>query len=327
MGVITYLMWRKDWVLAHMLLSVLFIWKFVLTFFLTASFGGNYDYFDLIFSIILLALPYKIFFLRLGFVFLYFLAATIKLDEGWVLGTYFSSLQTGLPIFPDIATPFITNFVIFMQIIGTWFLLSSNKLLQRGAVVYFLTFHLYSGLIVHYRYLLSTIPLLMILFGPAFRPSPVPRDRRSIVAWFFFLLLLCWQLFPYTIEGDHRMTQEGNRIGLFMFEANHQCLSQAQVHYKNGSIADLRRETVSSRSRCDLYKSWFRINQLCKRNDQIESVAWQFDHSINGGPFYRIVDINNACEIQYQPFSHNEWIKLPKDTPEIIAYPVKNLYF
>ena len=48
-------------------------------FVLTGSGGGNYDCYDIIFTLILLVLPYKLSFLRLTFVLLYFLVATIKI--------------------------------------------------------------------------------------------------------------------------------------------------------------------------------------------------------------------------------------------------------
>lgn len=319
--------WKKDWVLAHMLLSILFIWKFFVVFFYTGMGGGNFDYFDLIFSIVLLGLPHKLFFLKVCFALLYFLAATIKIHEGWILGTYFTQLKTGLPIFPDSLTPLFTNAVIFMQIIGTWFLLSSTKVWQRAAVFYFLTFHLYSGVIVFYRYMISTVPMLLILFGPRYTPTPVPLDKKSIAGWIFLLVLFCFQLMPLTIEGDQKMTLEGNQYGLYMFEANHQCVSQVDITDIHGSTTQLYRESFSARDRCDPYRSWFRINQICKRDPTIARVSWTFDHSNNDNPFYRIVDTDDACSLTYKPFTHNEWIKLPEENPEVIGHPVKNIYY
>jgi len=319
--------WKKDWVLAHLLLSILFFWKFFVVFFYTSMGGGNFNYYDIIFTIILLWLPYKLFFLKLSFVLLYFLAATIKIHEGWILGTYFTQLKTGLPIFPDWLTPLFTNAVIFMQIIGAWFLLSSKMVLQRLSLFYFISFHLFSGIIVFYRYMISTLPLLLILFGPRYTHTPVPLDKKSIIGWLFMLLLFCFQFIPLTIEGDQKMTMEGNQYGLYMFEANHQCITQSTIYEKNGESRQLYRESFSARERCDPYRSWFRIQQLCKRDSNIATITWQFDHSINGGAFHRIVDTNNACALDYKPFTHNEWIKLPKNNPEIIGYPVKNVYY
>lgn len=327
MTLIAVLMWKKDWVLAHMLLSVLFIWRCLVLFVLTGSGGGNYDYYDIIFTLILLALPFKLFFIRLAFVLLYFLAATIKIHEGWILGSYFTALQTGLPLFPDNLTPLFTNLVIFMQIVGAWFLLSSNKLLQRTALFYFLCFHFYSGILVYYRYLTTTIPLLIILFGVQFSALKTPLNRKSIPGWVLVVALFCLQFTPIIIAGDQKMTLEGNQYGLYMFEANHQCMSSQTVTFTDGSTTTKDRASYSARNRCDPYQYWFNAKQTCERYGNIASIAWTFDHSINGGPFYRIVDEANICELEYKAFKHNNWIKLPADNPEIIGYPVKNVYF
>ncbi len=327
MTLIVYLMWRKDWVLAHVLLWIPFLWKFVVMTFLTSNISGNFDYFDIAYTVILLLLPHKLFFLKIMLVSFYFLAATIKFDAGWVLGTYFTALNTGLPLFPNNTAPIFTNIVIGMQVVGTWFLLSSKKILRRGALIFFLCFHLYSGIIVHYRYLTTAIPSLLILFGPMYTQTKIPLDKKSIGGWAFICCLFFLQFVPFMISGDHKMTLEGNRLGLYMFEANHQCVSKSVITFTDGRIVSQEAESATARQRCDPYKSWFRLKLQCERYIDVDHISWTFDHSINGGPFYRIVDVPDACAIEYKPFIHNEWIKLPKDKPELIGYPVKNLYY
>lgn len=327
MVLIVYLISRKDWVLAHLLLWPLFIWKVLVIFVLSASMGGNYDYYDIIFSFIMLVLPAKLFFLKVTFVTLYFFSTTIKIHEGWVLGTYFTSLKTGLPIFPDSLTPIITNLVIFMQMVGSWFLLSSRPVLQRTVLIYFLCFHFYSGILVHYRYITTAIPMLLILFGPYYTKTPVPSFPKAVFGWMMLFLLLLWQLIPFTISGDQKLTMEGNRFGLYMFEANHQCISVHTVTLTDGTTHEVTKESASARQRCDPYKYWFALQQICSRSTNVSRIAWTFDHSINGGPFYRIVDTANACDLTYRTFMHNDWIKRDTDMPPIIGYPVKNLYY
>ena len=67
-ALIIYLMHRKEWVLAHMLLTISFLWHATVAFVLTYSVAGNYDYYLGIFTLILLFLPHKEFFLKLAFV-------------------------------------------------------------------------------------------------------------------------------------------------------------------------------------------------------------------------------------------------------------------
>jgi hypothetical protein len=326
MVLIVFLMKYKEWVLAHILMSILFVWEVLLLFFLTNGLAGNYDYYHVILTFVLLFLPLKVFFLKLILVLFYFLAATIKIHDGWILGSYFTSLKTGLPIFPDALTPLITNFVIFMQIVGVWFLLSKNKVYQRLALFYFVVFHLYSGILVEYRYPATVLPTLLILFGPMYEWTKVPLHKRAIAGWILIASLFFFQSLPFMIAGDHKITLEGNKYGLYMFEANHQCISQTEIVFTDDKKEEKYKESRSARNRCDPYARWFQLKQLCSRNPSIKSISWTFDHSINGGPFYRIVNTEDACQLSYKAFSHNEWIVTPQDGAQPVGTPVKNVY-
>ena len=323
-----YTMYRKDWVLSHMLLTVLFVWHVFVLFVLTAGLAGNYNYYLAILSFVLLFAPHKEFFLKLTLVVLYFLSTAVKIHEGWILGTYFSALKTGLPLFPDWSIPIWTNLVIFMEMVGAWFLLSKRGVLQKVVFTWFLFFHVYAALFVGPRFPLVVIPTMLILFGPWYQYQQIPRDMRSLFGWMLIIVLFGVQSVSFLMPGDVKRTLEGNLYGVYMFEANHQCISEIVVHTKNGEEQNSRQESVNARNRCDPYRVWFALNQLCTRNTQtLERISWTFDHSINGGPFYRIVDVENACDLTYKPFSHNEWIKTLSDNPEIIGYPVENIYF
>lgn len=356
---IVYAMWRRRWTLAHGLLSILFIWEALVAFALSYV-GGPYYYYHLFLTAILLFIPHKEYFLQRAFVLFYFLSATIKFDEGWIVGTYFTSLQTGLPLLPDGLAPVFTNVVIFSQVILCWFLLSRNKYLQRGALLFFVFFHLYSGVLVGYNYPTAAIVPLLILFGPLYRRVPTPLDKKSVAGWIALVLVIAFQAIGFLIPGDRRMTLEGDRYGMFMFEADHQCRIVATVRSRvsdaegRGALARWESQpgnlcfnylcltgvserydgTIKERSetfesnfsmyRCDPYELWARYQPRCKL-PSTERIGLTLDHSINGGPFYRIVNTENVCDLTYKPFSKNEWIKEPPEAP-IIGVPVKNFY-
>jgi hypothetical protein len=321
-----YLIYRKDWVLAHIALLPSFLWHAFMCFVLTMSVSGNYDYYLFIFATIFLFLPYKEFFLKSILVLFYFLSTVAKIHETWIVGTYFSALKTSLPLFPRWSIPFFTNLVIFMEMVGAWFLLSRTMILQRIALIFFVAFHLYSGLLVGYHYPATVLPMLMILFGPLYTFTPPPFTKRSIIGWILVGILIFLQFLPRMIPGDEKLTMEGNKFGLYMFEANHQCVSTMHIYLKDGTMVESRDEKYSARERCDAYRQWFRIHTRCERDPNILSIAWTFDHSINGGPFLRIVDVQDACKLSYTPFAHNKWIKIEYDRPEVVGYPVENLY-
>jgi hypothetical protein len=321
-----YWIYRKDWVLAQISLLPLFLWHFLGVFVLTDSLSGNYDYYLSLFSIVLLFLPYKTFFLQLVIVLLYFLAGSIKIHEGWVLGTYFSSLQSGIPIFPEWSTPIWTNLVICMEVIGAWFLLSKKDLYRYITIGFFICFHLYSGILVEYHYPSIVLPTLLILFGLFYEAQRIPITFRSIYGWILIACMLVGQSVALIIPGDVKLTLEGNKYGVYMFEANHQCISNYTVFKNNGETRMFEKKYGNARTRCDPYHQLQYLHFVCRYDPTVSSIAWKFHHSINGGPFYTIVDVQNACQIEYKPFSHNVWIKSEYDNPPIIGYPLENWY-
>ena len=358
MLLVAYCMWRKMWASAHALMIVLLAWEMFIGFVLSYDIMGPYNYYHVIFTLIILFFPLKEYFLKLAFVLCYFLSVTIKFDPGWDLGTYFSTLQLGLPLIPRELIPLATNIVIFMQVVGAWFLLSSRRILQRIALAFFIFFHLYSGIFVAYIYPSISLPLLIILFGPMYRYQAPPRSKLSIAGWIFMALLLVWQLAPYTVEGDRRLTLEENRIGMFMFEANHECratitvyestdatttsdnvtqstpgsfcsdtmcMTQKDVHVQSGEkTIEEQFESGSAWNRCDPYTFWYEYQSVCQEPG-VQKVSFVFDHSIDGGPFYRIVDLENLCDVSYKPWGHNDWILLPPQA-QIVGYPVEDNY-
>ncbi len=351
---IVYLMWKKDWVHAHFLLTVLWLWKMFVIFVLSYIIAGPYDYYHVILTAILLFIPFKEYFLKLAFVFLYFMSVTTKFDSTWVVGSYFSAMKTGLPLFPDALTPFFSNLVIFSQVIGCWFLLSKRWVFQRAALIFFVSFHLYSGILVHYTYPSIALPPLLILFGPLYRHTPTPFSKKALWGWLVILIIAAFQVLGFIVPGDRRMSLEANRFGMFMFEANHQCIADVRTHMRTptaassttesfscsgfycltrtsiypdagGMVQQERYESASAWNRCDPYEWWSRLHKACAKNPEVSRIAMRFDHSINGGAFYRIVDVPNVCDLAYKPFVRNEWIQLPPEAP-IVGYPVQNFY-
>ncbi len=321
-----YLFSQRAWMLIQLSLMPAFFWHALNALFITDHRGGNYEYYLMAFGLIVLFFPHKEFFLKLSLVFFYVLSTVAKIHPSWVEGGYFTALRTGLPFFPDWSIPLVTNFVIIMEMVGAWFLLSKNTVLQKTVFCFFVLFHLYSGILVMYRYPTNVLPFLLILFGPWYRYTPVPLDKKSLAGWIFILTLLFLQLSPKLIPGDEKLTLEANKYGLYMFEANHQCMSQGETVMHDGTRHPFTAVSEVARSRCQPYSYWFTLKKNCERNHSISHIVWRFDHSINGGPFYRIVDTQNACELTYDAFGHNEWIRT-KDSAEIIGYPVRNVYY
>ncbi|HEV2505498.1 MAG TPA: hypothetical protein VGV39_20645 [Mesorhizobium sp.] len=314
-----YFMYEKRWEIVHFLILFLFSIKIYLML-IDYEHKGNYDYYHNAFCIIYLFARHRVFFFRFCLVFFYFLSTASKIYPSWVLGEYFTALKTGLPIFPFGTEILMTNLVIIMEMIFSWFLLSSNKFFQRAVFVFFVIFHLYSGILVGYRYPATVLPALLILFGPWFRPLPPPTGKSSLVGWGLMGLLLAAQITPHLISGDEKLTLEGNQYGLYMFEANHQCYSTIS----RGDKVLSSMKSASARFRCDPYFVWFQAKNIYCRDGE-GPVKMIYNHSVNGRAFREIVNEPDICNLSYKAFGHNSWIKDEKTAPTG-GVPVQNIY-
>jgi hypothetical protein len=320
MGGASYAIYLGRWAYVHVAILLLFLAKmyFVL---ISYELKGNFDYYHNLFCFVYLFCPHKKFFSQLGLVIFYFLSTAGKIHPSWVLGQYFTALKEGLPIFPFGTEALMTNLVIAMEMVGCWFLFSKNALVQRSVFAFFVVFHLYSGTLVGYRYPSTVLPPLLILFGPWFKaPERVPIDRTSMPGWLVISSLIVLQLIPHTIEGDEKLTMEGNFYGLYMFEANHQCYGS---FLRDGKPVRTFAQ-VDALSRCDPYNLWFRAkNWYCA--DSGAKYKMVLNHSINGEPFREVVNEPDLCALEYRPFSRNSWIKNEKEAPAV-ARPVQNFF-
>lgn len=324
---IVFLLAKQKWQEASIVLLIPYLWHAANTFLITEYARDNYEYYIFIFTSVLLFFPHKEFFIKLSLVMFYVLSTFAKIHPAWIAGSYFTNLQLGLPLFPQWSIPLMSNLVILAEMLGAWFLLSKNLVLQRTALVFFIAFHLYSGILVEYRYPATVLPMVLAVFGPFYRWQPAPLTKRSLLGWALMALLIFMQLIPKFIPGDEKLTLEGNEFGLYMFESNHQCISHATYYYTNGQIQQATDTSSLARNRCDPYRYWFYFNQICERSTDIERITWTFDHSINGADFLRIVDTADVCKLEYKPFERNDWIKTHADNPVPVGKPVKNIYY
>lgn len=318
---------KRHFTIVHAFFLFFFLWE-VLVQLLSMRLAANYWYFHLLFAALFLFPREKLLFMRVGAVLLYFFSGTLKLNDGWLEGTYFTTLSEGLFLVPDTLVRLATNGVILLELVGAWFLLSSRHVLRYPVLAILFGFHLYSSLYVGYIYPSVVLPVILLLFLPdEGYPLSFIRMRSSVAGLLLLIGVTLVHGIPYAIAGDARISQEGNKFGVYMFEANYQCKSTALVYYQNGSVETKLSDSFFSNNRCDPYAHFFYIKELCKRNAAIERISWTFDTSINGKPYQRIVDSTHACTLSYEPFSHNKWILLPeRGESSVVGYPERNEY-
>ncbi len=321
----TVFFYKKEYSLAWLSLFFVFIFRVYFTFFDNYN-SGNFNYYDIYLMFIYLFLPKKELFLKVTFVWLYFLSSTIKLDESFILAKYFTTLKLGAPIFDNYSIVILSNVVILMQMVGAWFLFSKNQKIRTLVYIYMTVFHFYSGFLVGYRYIITSVPFLIILFNKEFHSNYDIKSelnnesKKNIPGILFLFFLLILQTTPYTLEGNHKITLEGNNYGLYMFEANHQCKSEVWLDNKVIKTD----YSNDARSRCDPYVYLKKYKYLCGTYKN-KKIQWSLISSINGGAFYEIVRTEDLCNLEYKPFTKNNWIKDEKQAI-IIGYPTYNYY-
>jgi hypothetical protein len=308
-------------ILSHVCIFVLFLFKVYLT--LTAfTYGANYDYYLNLFSVIFLFLPYKRFFASFILVWFYFLSTVSKNHPSWVWGGYFSALTTGLPLIPRGLEPLACNLVIFMEMVMAWFLFSRRVWVQRTVFAFFCFFHVYSGTIVGYHYPTIVMPVLLIFFGTLFRPfKGIPINLKALPGWIMVVTIFWCTMLNLFIPGDTKLTLQANYYGPYMFEANHQC----RVTMTSNNFTVNSNDFINARFRCDPWIFLSHGQQALCQTGSTQKVIFKFIHSVNGGPFYEIVNEPDLCSLKYNAFHANAWIKTEKTAP-MVGRPLENTY-
>lgn len=315
---------RGRWLAATSLLIPLLLWKLFYHFVLHQTHMVNFQLFHLPFVFLFIFARSKWFYLRLSVAVLYSLAATVKFTPSWIEGAYFQNLSLGLPLVPRPLIPWVTNAVIVFEIFGSWGLIAPWRRVRRAAFAGWVAFHFYSVILVGLFYPLHCLPVLAALFGrDDGEPGRAPRLSLSFgilapVVLFAGLALL--QLVPRWTLPDWRYSGSVYQYGFDMIGANYQCRVQWRAFDREGAV--LQEKTWTSREavrRCPPYNSWFPLKTKCARDPRIARIELRHDISVDGGPFYRIVDTENACALSYNPMTRNDWIRTPEEGAAIVG--------
>jgi hypothetical protein len=312
---------QNKWTWAQAILIPPFLIKIFFSFFLTANVSVPFETDHLLPVFFFLFFKNKLSNLKFTVVFLYLIAGLVKLHAAWIGGTYFSSTHLGLPLLSDSLIPIATNAVIVLELILIWFLLWKDHRFGRWVFYSLVFFHLYSIFLVTVRYPLQILPLFMILFHPDEQKRSHTKLSAPLLVLAFVLLA---NLFPFFVPGDHKLTFEGKALAMDMFDSNRQTLSKAKIVHQDGSIQEITVASDSAVKRISPYSIFFQLKKKCVSDTTIDHIEWNMITSLNGSPFYQLVDQPNACQLDWQPFAHNDWIRLDQ---QIVGYPEKNFYF
>jgi hypothetical protein len=186
---------------------------------------------------------------------------------------------------------------------------------------------LYSITLIGFTYPAHCLPLVLAFF----LPDPAPEDltpefkRREAFGWGLMVALSLISIIPWFVPGDKMHTLQARRLGVQMFDANHQCLSEEVVVKPDGSAEEPTVFTsFAAMRRCGPYTRLFGLQKQCEERPGIQ-IRWKFLSSVNGGPFYEIINVADACVLEYSELQENAWIKSPEAGAPIAGYPNKNI--
>lgn len=202
---------------------------------------ANFHHMHLYFCFFFLFASPRMVWLRISLALVYEMAALVKLSPSWLLGDYFSSLPSGLPLLPH-NPGFIAlacQSVIALEFLGPVLFFAPWPKLRQLSVASFFAFHLYSGVIVGIWYTSLMLPFLLLLFSDGFRHPLRWADLKKgpWVARLGLIVMALLGVWALVIPGDVRITAEGRYLGLFMFDANHRSRALLSVE-KAGTVWD-----------------------------------------------------------------------------------------
>lgn len=304
--------------------SRLSYWLLLVVFFLKIFLGlqdysqmGNYHYMPAIILFLFLFVPQKRLLLPLFLVSFYFFAGLLKLNLEWLTG---QALARPLPQLLDIFGLWNYVFVVFLELVLSWLLLSESISLRVISFLALLFFHAVSWYWVGYFYpvtmffLLSYFPLVWAL-DPHFKfTTEIPKlSSISIVALVTFFSA---QMIPKIQPTDSALTGDGRLLSLNMYDAHSDCFDFAYAK-SNKDIWEITAGVTRNalRVHCDPILYLDQINRICDEFKDLGVVAHvsysQISKRRSNVVFYPTLKISHFCSdpIKFSIFGWNDWIE------------------
>ncbi|MFN7904151.1 MAG: hypothetical protein ACK5P5_03115 [Pseudobdellovibrionaceae bacterium] len=247
----------------------------------------------------------------------YFLSAFVKFTDGWIAGTYFSSLQMGMPLVHNNLIPAFTHFVILAEIFMGFALLSAKW--RKISFLLWILFHLYSTILVGFFYPVRCLVMLTALFYADLHTNKDIIPRINFKTILFFILIVAMQTMPVFFQENPQMTLRTEGYGFSMIDANYQCSMTIKNVDLNHQLI-YQKKSKSARGRCGAKRAWDTIQHQCSKHPK-SNLFVELDLSLNGEPFRKVIQGDKACEWSF-PF----WGTIPwfNENGPVVGYPNYN---
>lgn len=261
--------------------------------------------------------------LRVLLVLFYFWAGTLKLNWEWLSGG-------GLyrPLWFIRSREMIMAacaYVIVMELLVAWGLLSARRWIFWGTFAQLALFHVMSWPVVGFFYpvlmfiLLTLVPLDRLYPSDSSRPGllgPLWRGTARASTYVVLVGFSLFQLFPYTFPGDRAITGEGRIYGLHMFDARVACSVTATVQEQSGAVRTISlKPGLPPRMDCDPLVAYQRARNLCEGRGLLPRDVADLRLRIASrrtteSELRQVVDVPNFCTEMppYRALRHNDWI-------------------
>lgn len=256
---------KRKWV--YSILLGLFVFKASL--FLTRyNIIGNYHTMHLTLSMVFLLAPFAPFIYRIALCLQYFWAGSIKLNLEWLSG---AALVKDPLYFSNSLHLLSLGYVVVLELVLVWGLLSRNAILRRMTLIQLLFFHVYSYFVVGFLYPLIMAGILLPLFVIEMRDQDLKIElKKNLGNWLAvaFVVLVCVvNVLPKLQDGDPSKDGAIRHLSLCMLDSKTQCNTKLYQVFEDGNVRsmELPRLGDAIRVRCDplLFEGYLR--GLCRQ--------------------------------------------------------------
>lgn len=271
-------------------------------------------------NLVFLLWPHKLWSVPALIVSFYFWAGTLKLNRQWIAG---EGLYGPLWLIPDSWTWLACAYVVALELLLIWGLLSSRSWLRWLTLLQLALFHLQSLTQIHWFYPLLMGVILSWFVIDTGLGTRVPRrylrllliGRAPLATYSVFAIFAVFQLAPLAYKGDHVFTGQGRILALHMFQARYECEVVARVRYEDGRLEsrNLKMPLLPPRTVCDPVVYFSRAQYLCRSKGYygIDDLDLSMRiRRIGDAQFVDVVDADDFCAAQheYRILWPNSWM-------------------
>lgn len=277
--------------------------------------SGNYHYMPFWVSLVYLFVPQKTRTIRWMIPSFYLIAGFLKLNYEWISGSalFNRSFFEGPLFLYGKLIPVAAIYVVVLELVFSWLLLSRDRRVRWFALVQFGLFHAVSWSIVGFFYPIVMVLLLCCLEFAWLDDDPAPlRSRFSIAV---LALLFALQFVPRWIPGDEALTGEGRFVALDMFDARAECDTTLMLTHEGQTILDVVDvPEVGVRFRCDPLLFLSIAREICTKlrdvNDTTRVDLYVSARRSSERIFRPSVTLENVCVQSpvYHVLGGNDWI-------------------